>query len=223
MSAVRSFDAEFAQVRLGQFDKFGSLPGQDGPGGVQREAPDLTQGELGRQRQLKHRVRHFHRHGHQPSGADPGHPLHGHPRCRAAVNGHVPHLSPHISDGNGGNTDIRQLVKGARLQLPVYAEGAKFSADDGHMAQGDGEVAGTVIETLMAVTLRFSVIKNTIIASLGAIVPAADPASWPGLPTCLPTATTTPSAPAPGLMENAKSAVRGNGRLAGPRPSAQLA
>jgi acetamidase/formamidase len=60
----------------------------------------------------------------------------------------------------GGNTDIRQLVKGSRVQLPVYVEGAKFSAGDGHMAQGDGEVSGTGLETLMSVTLRFGVIKN---------------------------------------------------------------
>ena len=56
----------------------------------------------------------------------------------------------------GGNSDVRQLVKGSRLQLPVYVEGAKFSAGDGHMAQGDGEITGTAIETLMAATLRFS-------------------------------------------------------------------
>jgi acetamidase/formamidase len=35
---------------------------------------------------------------------------------------------PNVSGGMGGNTDIRQLVKGSRLQLPVYVEGAKFSA-----------------------------------------------------------------------------------------------
>ncbi|MGH3230365.1 MAG: acetamidase/formamidase family protein [Streptosporangiaceae bacterium] len=46
---------------------------------------------------------------------------------------------PNVS---GGNTDVRQLVKGSRLQLPVYVEGVKFTAGDGHMAQGDGEVTG---------------------------------------------------------------------------------
>jgi acetamidase/formamidase len=82
---------------------------------------------------------------------------------------------PSVSGGCGGNTDIRQLVKGARLQLPVYVDGAKFTAGDGHMAQGDGEVTGTAIETLMACALRFSVIKNTVITSPRAIVPAVDP------------------------------------------------
>ena len=41
----------------------------------------------------------------------------------------------------GGNADVRQFVKGARIQLPVYVEGARFSAGDGHMAQGDGEIS----------------------------------------------------------------------------------
>ena len=71
---------------------------------------------------------------------------------------------PSFSGGMGGNIDVRQIVAGSRLQLPVYVEGAKFSAGDGHMAQGDGEISGTAIETLMSATLRFSVIKNTVIA-----------------------------------------------------------
>jgi len=66
-------------------------------------------------------------------------------------------LPPNVSGAMGGNADIRQFVKGARIQLPVYAEGARFSAGDGHMAQGDGEVCVAAIETLMAVSLRFSV------------------------------------------------------------------
>jgi acetamidase/formamidase len=31
----------------------------------------------------------------------------------------------------GGHTDVRQLVAGSRLQLPVFVEGATFSAGDG--------------------------------------------------------------------------------------------
>ncbi|MET7636183.1 acetamidase/formamidase family protein [Streptomyces sp. NPDC005078] len=84
-------------------------------------------------------------------------------------------FSPDVSGAMGGNTDIRQVVAGARLQLPVYVPGAMFSAGDGHMAQGDGEVSGTAVETLMAVTLRFGLVKNTVIASPRAIVPFADP------------------------------------------------
>ena len=47
---------------------------------------------------------------------------------------------------NGGNFDVKQLTKGARLFLPVAVEGALFSTGDGHFAQGDGEVCVTAVE-----------------------------------------------------------------------------
>ena len=56
----------------------------------------------------------------------------------------------------GGNMDIRQLVAGSRLWLPVDVPGALFSIGDLHFAQGDGEVCGTAIEVAGAVTVRFA-------------------------------------------------------------------
>jgi len=53
---------------------------------------------------------------------------------------------------HGGNVDIKQLTAGTRVLLPVWADGALFSAGDAHFAQGDGESCGTAIE--MAGTLR---------------------------------------------------------------------
>jgi formamidase len=53
---------------------------------------------------------------------------------------------------HGGNVDIKQLTAGTRLLLPVWTDGALFSAGDAHFAQGDGESCGTAIE--MAGTLR---------------------------------------------------------------------
>ena len=47
---------------------------------------------------------------------------------------------------NGGNMDVKQITKGATLQLPVAVEGALFSVGDGHFAQGDGEVCVTAVE-----------------------------------------------------------------------------
>ena len=117
-------------------------------------------------------------------------------------------LPPNVSGGMGGNFDIRQFVKGARVQFPVYAEGAKFSAGDGHMAQGDGEVCVAAIETLMAVTLRFSVIKNTVIAGPRAIVPAADPTQLAMPAEMLAQGYYHTTGIGPDLMENAKNAVR---------------
>ena len=117
-------------------------------------------------------------------------------------------LPPNVSGAMGGNADIRQFVKGARIQLPVYAEGARFSAGDGHMAQGDGEVCVAAIETLMAVTLRFSVIKNTVIAGTRAIVPAADPTQLAMSAEMLGRGYYHTTGTGPDLMENAKNAVR---------------
>ncbi len=53
----------------------------------------------------------------------------------------------------GGNLDIRQLVSGSRLYLPVDVPGALFSIGDLHFAQGDGEVCGTAIEVAGSVTV----------------------------------------------------------------------
>jgi formamidase len=60
----------------------------------------------------------------------------------------------------GGNLDIRRLVAGSKLYLPVQVDGALFSIGDVHFAQGDGEVCGTGIEVDAAVTVRFAVHRS---------------------------------------------------------------
>jgi len=60
----------------------------------------------------------------------------------------------------GGNTDIKQLSKGAHLLIPVDAPGALFSAGDAHFAQGDCETCGTAIEMNATLHVRFSVQKG---------------------------------------------------------------
>jgi len=60
----------------------------------------------------------------------------------------------------GGNMDIRDLTRGARLWLPVQVPGALFSVGDTHAAQGDGEVCGTAVESPMTVQLRFDLVKQ---------------------------------------------------------------
>ena len=55
---------------------------------------------------------------------------------------------------NGGNVDIRDLVAGSRLLLPVHAPGALLSIGDLHFAQGDGEVCISAIETGGSATVR---------------------------------------------------------------------
>jgi formamidase len=61
----------------------------------------------------------------------------------------------------GGNIDIRQLVAGSRLLLPVSVPGALLSVGDLHFAQGDGEVCGTAIEVAGAVTIRVRLHKDS--------------------------------------------------------------
>ncbi|KAG5297227.1 acetamidase/formamidase [Histoplasma ohiense] len=60
----------------------------------------------------------------------------------------------------GGNIDCRYLTVGSKLYLPVQTPGALFSCGDGHIAQGDGEVCGTAIETPLKASLRLSILKN---------------------------------------------------------------
>ena len=77
-------------------------------------------------------------------------------------------LPPHAASGLrtippreiGGNIDIRQLVAGSRLFLPVHVPGALFSIGDLHFAQGDGEVCGTGIEVAGAATVCFRLCKE---------------------------------------------------------------
>ncbi len=83
-------------------------------------------------------------------------------------NGAVPATEPIASEAlrtippreNGGNLDIKQLSKGARLLLPVFVDGALFSVGDAHFAQGDGEACGTAIEMAGAILVRFTVQKG---------------------------------------------------------------
>ena len=66
-------------------------------------------------------------------------------------------IAPHET---GGNMDIKQLVAGSTLYLPVYVPGALFSTGDAHFAQGDGESCGTAIETAATLVARFELLKG---------------------------------------------------------------
>lgn len=64
----------------------------------------------------------------------------------------------------GGNMDIRDLVAGSVLHLPVEVPGALLSIGDTHAAQGDGEVCGTAIESPMQVTVTVGLVKGQHLA-----------------------------------------------------------
>jgi formamidase len=61
---------------------------------------------------------------------------------------------------NGGNMDIRDLVAGATLWLPVHVPGALLSIGDLHFAQGDGEVCIAAIETGGTATVRVALRRD---------------------------------------------------------------
>jgi acetamidase/formamidase len=63
----------------------------------------------------------------------------------------------------GGNMDYAGLTAGVTVMLPVYEPGALLFIGDGHARQGEGEVAGTGLETSMDVELRVDLVKKKTI------------------------------------------------------------
>lgn len=59
---------------------------------------------------------------------------------------------------HGGNVDLKHLVEGATLYVPVQVPDALAYVGDPHFAQGHGEVALTALEASLRVRMRFDVI-----------------------------------------------------------------
>jgi acetamidase/formamidase len=75
----------------------------------------------------------------------------------------------------GGNMDLRELVEGTALYVPVFHPGGKLWTSDSHAAQGDGEVNLTAIETAM----REVRIQYVLHKQVGMAWPMVDtPAHW---------------------------------------------
>lgn len=68
----------------------------------------------------------------------------------------------------GGNLDIRHLVEGSSLLLPVLADGALLYVGDPHFAQGNGEVALTAFEAPLRATLRLNIERGPTARALSA-------------------------------------------------------
>jgi acetamidase/formamidase len=60
----------------------------------------------------------------------------------------------------GGNMDASDAREGTTVYLPIFHPGANFYFGDGHALQGDGEIAGSGLETTMDVTFQFDLIKG---------------------------------------------------------------
>jgi acetamidase/formamidase len=63
----------------------------------------------------------------------------------------------------GGNMDYAHLNAGAIVMLPVNEPGALLFVGDGHARQGEGEVAGTGLETSMDVEFTVQLVKKKAI------------------------------------------------------------
>jgi len=61
---------------------------------------------------------------------------------------------------HGGNMDVKDVIAGAKLYLPVFVEGALFAAGDLHAVQADGESCVSAVEVAGEVTLRFRLIRG---------------------------------------------------------------
>jgi len=60
----------------------------------------------------------------------------------------------------GGNMDYAWMNAGVKLMLPVNEPGALLFLGDGHARQGEGEVAGTGLETSMDVEFTVDLVKK---------------------------------------------------------------
>lgn len=60
--------------------------------------------------------------------------------------------------------DYWEIKKGATVYLPVHVPGALLQFGDGHLAQGEGEIIGTAVESSLNVRLKVDVIKGRTIA-----------------------------------------------------------
>ncbi len=71
----------------------------------------------------------------------------------------------------GGNLDLKYLVKGTTLYLPVTVKGGLFTTGDCHAAQGDGEISGVAIEASLSLVAKFIVRKDKPIDHVSAETP----------------------------------------------------
>ncbi len=74
-------------------------------------------------------------------------------------------VSAILSGSYGGNLDLRELVEGTSLFLPIQKPGARVWVGDANAAQGDGVVDQTAIETAMEeLRVRYDLHKSVELA-----------------------------------------------------------
>lgn len=83
---------------------------------------------------------------------------------------------------HGGNMDVRHLVAGSRLHLPVFVPGAGLCAGDAHAAQGDGEVSINGMEAPMTVKMKIDLVRGE--TPSGPYIECPVPLEPPAFQTC---------------------------------------
>lgn len=61
---------------------------------------------------------------------------------------------------HGGNMDVKEIIAGTKLYLPVFVEGALFAAGDLHAVQSDGELCVSAVEVAGEIVLKFQLIRG---------------------------------------------------------------
>ena len=80
--------------------------------------------------------------------------------CFGVAPGDGEFISTATSGHHGGNMDYNRFGEGVTAYFPVAVKGALFCLGDAHAAQGDGEIAGTGIETSAEVEFSVAVKKG---------------------------------------------------------------
>ena len=97
----------------------------------------------------------------QPGGIElPLHPMLG---CVGVAPARKEAISTATPGAWGGNMDYAGMGAGATLMLPVNEPGALLFLGDGHARMGEGEVAGTGLETSMDVEFTVGLVKKKAI------------------------------------------------------------
>ena len=69
-------------------------------------------------------------------------------------------ISSIAPQAHGGNLDIKELIAGSTLYLPVFNPGAGLMVGDGHAVQGDGESCLSAAETALTGTFEIHLRKD---------------------------------------------------------------
>ncbi len=91
-------------------------------------------------------------------------PLHPFLGCIATAPQHGEVRWTVTPEAYGGNMDAPEVCRGSTIYFPVNVEGALLEMGDGHLAQGQGEIIGTALESALNVKFSVDVVKGKQIA-----------------------------------------------------------